>query len=279
MWKTFAALLLCAAAASAADLDWAGWAKNTADNGLLAPSQDLIVVVDSKPLGGAANVQARFTANGADWTAQAMAHHGTANYDTHDRWMANLGKFPEGAFVQYQMDVAGPNQSFQFQDRATVSNAAAPIRWIGNLRTEPAPGALNPGASLRVFSEMSPPGVAVAAEVGLSLDDGATWTTVPMAQAGSPSGHDLWSADLGGFPEGTALRLYVRACNANGASFWDSNTGSDYRLRVNSPIRDVTTDKGRYAPGETARIRVDLDNPGRATNGVLTIRVMRLAEE
>ena len=275
VWKTCAALLLGASAAGAVNLDWAGWAKNTADQGILAPAQDLIVVVDSKPPGGATNVQVRFTTNGADWTAQAMARHGTANYDTHDRWKANLGTFSEGTTVRYSIEVAGPNQIIKLEPLSVaVSNAAAAIRWIGNLRTEPEPGALNPGAPLRVFSELSPPGVAVAAEVGVSTNDGESWTTVPMAPAGSANGRDLRAANLGGFPEGAALRLYVRARNANGDSFWDNNAGADYRLRVNSPIRDVTTDKARYHPGETANIFVDLHNPGEDLAGTLGVRVM-----
>ena len=274
LWKTFAAALLGASAACAADLEWAGWAKNTADNGILAPAQDLIVVVDSKPLGGAANVQVRFATNGADWTARAMARHGTANYDTHDRWMANLGTFPEGATVQYSIEVAGPNQIMKLEPLSVaVRNAAAAIRRIGNLRTEPEPGALNPGDDLRVFCEMQPSGVAVAAEVGLSTNDGTAWKTVPMSR---DDGRDSWSARLGAFPEGANLRLYVRAQNAKGDSFRDNNGGADYRLRVNSPIRDVATDKARYHPGETANIFVDLRNPGEDLAGTLVVRMMDL---
>ena len=273
--KTVVCYFLLCSFAFAADLEWAGWAKNTADNGILAPSQDLVVVVDSKPLGSATNVQMQFTVNGGEEQTRALAHHGTANYDTHDRWTANLGSFPEGSVVQYKMDVAGSNQSFQFQDKVAVNNAAAPIRWLGNLRTEP--GELNPDDDLRVFSEMQPAGVAVAAEVGVSTNDGASWKTVPMASNASTNGHDLWSADLGAFSEGTAIRLYVRAQNANGDSFWDNNTGADYRLRANSPIRDVSTDKGRYNPGEIATISVDLQNPGETIQGALVVRVLNLA--
>ena len=188
--KTVVCFLLLCSVSFAADLEWAGWAKNTADRGLLAPSQDLIVVVDSKPLGAATNVQVHFSVDGGAEQTRALAHHGTANYDTHDRWKANLGAFPEGAVVSYRLEVAGPNQAFQFSDQATVRNVAASIRWIGDLRTEPAPGDLDPVAELRVFSEMRPPGVAVAAEVGVSGDNGATWKTVPMARAESANGHD-----------------------------------------------------------------------------------------
>lgn len=279
MKKLLFSLVLSAAASTAiAALDWAGWAKNTAANGFLAPSQDLIVVVDSKPLGGATRVQLQLSTNGgAQWLSQSMDHHGTANYDTHDRWQANLGKFPEGARVQWKISVAGDNQTIALDGfSAVVSNAAAPLRWLGNLRTDPESGALEPGAPLRVFSEMSPPGVAVAAEVGISTNHGATWKTVPMTPAGSAHGNDLWSADLGSFPEGAALRLYVRARNANGDSFWDNNTGADYRLRVNSPIRDVTTGKARHLPGDTANIAVDLHSPGAALAGMLVVRILHL---
>ena len=274
--KTVVCFLLLCSVSFAADLEWAGWAKSTADRGVLAPSQKLIVGVDSKPLGAATNAQVHFRVDGGDEQMRALTHHGTANYDTHDRWTANLGKFPEGAVVSYRLEVAGSNQAFQFSDQATVRNAAAPIRWIGNLRTEPGAGDLDPGDELRVFSDMQPPGVAVAAEVGVSTDDGATWKAVPMARADSADGREIWTADLGGFSEGANVRLYVRALNAAGDSFWDSNGGADYRLRVNSPIRDVFMDKGRYAPGETARIHVELNAFGPETNAFLYLRVKHL---
>ena len=272
--KTVVCFLLLCSVSFAADLEWAGWAKNTAVRGLLAPSQDLIVVVDSKPLGAATNAQVHFRVDGGEEQTRALAHHGTANYDTHDRWTANLGKFPDGARMAYFLEVAGANQTVQMGDTVTVRNAAASIRWIGNLRTEPAPGDLNPGDELRVFSDVQPVGVAVAAEVGVSSDNGASWKTVPMARADSADGRDLWSANLGGVPEGAELRLYVRAQNADGDSFWDSNGGADYRLRVNSPIRDVCPDKGRYAPGETAVVSVELQNPGADVEGKLVVRIM-----
>ena len=281
MKSVLAFIILLAIPAFAADLEWAGWAKSTADRGVLAPSQELIVVVDSKPLGAATNVQVRFAVDGGEEQARTMDHHGTANYDLHDRWTANLGRFPEGARIAWYLDIAGANQTVRLDDgghpfSAAVDNAAAPIRWIGNLRTEPASGDLDSGEDLRVFSDMQPPGVAVAAEVGVSSDNGATWKTVSMARGDSADGRERWSANLGGFPASTALRLYVHAQNAAGDSFWDSNGGADYRLRVNSPIRDVHPDKGRYAPGETARIHVELNAFGPETNDFLYLRVKHL---
>jgi dextranase len=281
MKNLFLFLLLWTSGAAAANLDWAGDAKNTADNGILAPAQDLIVVVDSTPRGAATGAKVTYsTEGGTCWKSRAMEHHGFANYDTRDRWKLNLGRFSEGATVQYSIEVAGSNQTLRLEPfTVTVGNSAAAIRWIGHLRTDPESGALDPGADLRVFSEMKPSGVAVAAEVGVSTNDGASWKTVPMSRGDPADESDVWSANLGGFPEGASVRYFIRARNANGESFWDNNTGANYLIRVNSPIRDVATAKGRYNPGETAVIAVDLRNPGEAIAGTLVVRVMDLAEE
>ena len=270
-------IFLLSSSACAAGLEWAGWAKNTADNGILAPAQDLIVVVDSKPRGAATRVQVSFTVNGTNRQSQAMVHHGFANYDTHDRWKLNLGTFPEGARIDYSIEVAGANQALPLEPVSlTVSNAAAAVRWIGDLHTRPDPGALDPGEDLWIFSRMQPRGVAAAAEVGYSLDDGATWMTAPMSPGGTKEGSDVWFANLGGFPEGAAVRFYVQARNRAGRRFWDSNNGADYRIRVNSPIRDVYPGKGRYNPGATAAIQVELQNPGAAFTGTVQFAVSHL---
>lgn len=270
-------LFLLSSSAFAADLEWAGWPKNTADGGILAPSQDLIVVVDSKPRGAATAVRVNYTVNGTDRQSQAMVHHGFANYDTHDRWKANLGTFPEGARIDYSIEVAGANQNLAVEPvTLAVSNAAAAVRWIGGLRTRPDPGALDPGEELWLFSRLLPRGVAAAAEIGYSLDDGATWTNVPMSPGGAEEGADVWFANLGGFPEGATVRFYVQARNQAGASFWDSNNGADYRIRVNSPIRDVYPGKSRYNPGETAAIQIELQNPGAAFTGTVQVAVSHL---
>ena len=276
----FSRLLLGAAAA---DLEWAGDAKDTAVDGFLAPSQDLTIVADSRPRGAATTAAVVFTADGATWRTQPMAHHGWARHDSADRWKANLGPFPEGTILRYAIEVAGSPHPLRLDDggqprAVTVRNAAAAIRWMGNLRTRPESDALEPGADLWVHSQMAPRGVAASADVEVSSDEGASWTSVPMAPGAAADGSEEWSANLGGFPEGATVRFAIRARNALGQSFRDDNTGSDYRLRVRSPIRDAFFDKARYAPGETATLRVDLDNPGPDANGALNVRVMRLAQ-
>ncbi len=160
---------------------------------------------------------------------------------------------------------------------AASAALASDIRWIGDMQTDPASGALEPGAKLVISTHIKPQGAAVSAEVGLSTNDGLSWKTVPMSPATPTKECDVWSASVGGFPEGTALRFYICARHADGQRVWDSNTGADYRMRVNSPIRALTTRKSRYNPGEMASIAVDLQPSGPAVQGELRVRIMKLA--
>ena len=153
---------------------------------------------------------------------------------------------------------------------------ASDIRWVGDMQTDPPPGALEPGAELVISTHIKPQGAAVAAEVGLSTNDGASWITVPMVNADSSEDGEVWSASVGGFPEGAALRFYVRAVDAEGRSSWDSNTGADYRMRLNSPIREVSLRKSRYCPGQMASIAVLLQSSGPAVEGELRVRILDL---
>lgn len=262
---------------------WAGNARHNADNGFAAPTQDIEIVAESHPAGLATSARITYSVDGGDnWQSAPMDFAGTVNYGANDRWRRNLGVFPEGMTVRYAIEVVGPDGSVWVNNDGlnyfvTVSNAAAAVRRVGNMSTWPAYGSLDPGADLWINSETWPPGVAVAAQVGFSTNDGAGWTSVPMAAGDPVNGNDAWFVNLGGFPEGTTVRFYINAQNANGDTFWDSNTGSDYRIRVNSPIRDVYTDKGRHNPGDTALIHVDLSNPGSEISGIVTVNVTRLA--
>lgn len=280
-----AVVAVAAGVAQGVDLEWAGHARNNTENGVIAPAQPLEIVVESHPVQAAASARVVFTTNsGLSWASQAMEHYGTVQYESNDRWRKQLGVFPEGAVIRYAIEVIGANTTIWDNNGGldyfvTVSNAAAAVRWIGNMYTWPEYGSLDPGADLWVNVETWPPGVAVSAEVGYSTNDGAAWSVAPMAAGDPRNGHDAWYVNLGGFPEGATVRFYTSARNANGHPFWDSNTGSDYRVRVNSLIRDVYTDKGRYDPGETAQLMVDLYNTGSPVAGAVTVSVKWLARE
>ena len=183
-----------------------------------------------------------------------------------------------GVFPHYGKNVSTLWKTFFALACAASTTVASERGWIGQMRTDPEPGALEPGTDLVVVAQTKPRGAAVSAEVGMSTNDGASWQTVAMSPDSPTTESDVWSAHLGGFPEGTSLRFFIRAVHADGHVFWDSNTGSDYRMRVNSLLRDVSLNKSRYPPGEIATLAVDLQNSGRAVDGKLRVRVMNLAQ-
>jgi hypothetical protein len=264
-------------------VQWAGNARHTSGNGFIAPSQELEIVVESFPAGSASLARVLYTTDdGANWSWVDMDPFGKVG--DNDRWRRNLGSFPEGTALRYAIEVSGPDATLWVNNdgsdyHVSVSNAAAEVRWIENTRTWPVYGAIDPGTDLWINCDTRPVGVAQAMEVGYSTNAGVTWATAPMTQDLPADGNDSWYVNLGGFPEGTTVRYYVRAQNGNGEWFWDSNTGSDYRVRVNSIIRDVYTDKGRHQPGDTAHILVDLYNTEAELSGELTVSVKQLGRE
>jgi dextranase len=224
------------------------------------------------------------TNNGSSWQSWSMDHHGTVDYDSNDRWRKNMGPFSEGTTVRYAIEVIGTNTTLWIKDDSadfyvTVSNAAAGVAWIGNTRTYPDYGSVDPNTAFWVDTETWPLDVAASATLGYSTNDGASWSETAMSTNGQSNGNDAWHVQLPGFAAGTTVRYYIRAENENGAAFWDNNTGSDYRLRINSLIRDVYTDKGRLFPGHTANIRVDLYNTESEVSGVVTVCVKQLTTE
>lgn len=258
-------------------VQWAGNARDTSTHGFVAPTQDLEVVVESFPADAANQVRILLTTDGgATWNWHSMDHFGRVG--SNDRWRRNLGAFPEGTAIRYAIEVSSPDNTLWVNNddndyHVAVSNAAAAVRWIGNTRTWPAYGSIDPDTDLWINTETWPLGVAQSVQVGYSTNNGADWTMVAMSADPPAQGNDQWYANLGGFPEATHIRFFIRAQNGNGEFFWDSNTGSDYRVRVNSLIRDVYTDKGRHNPGETANIQVDLYNTAQEVSGELEISV------
>lgn len=278
-----AAVFMLAGAWSASGVEWAGHVRANTDNGFVAPSQGLEVVAESYPAGSADAVRMLVTTNGGEsWQWAAMEHH--ARVGNNDRWRRYLGTYPEGTSIRYAIQVTGEGNELWLNNdgndyRVSVSNEAAAVRWIGNTRTWPEYGSLDPGADLWINTEMWPLGVAAGAEVGYSTNDGKSWATAPMSADPPADGRDRWYVNLGGFPEGATIRYYIRAWNGSGDIFWDSNTGADYRMRVNSVIRDVYTDKGRHNPGDTVLLQVDLYNTEDPVSGEVEVRVKHLGRE
>jgi len=272
------------AAPAAWALDWAGNERNSSYNGIVAPTEELKIAVESYPAGAAESATVAWSTNGgANWTETAMGDGGTVSYGQNDRWQVNLGTFAEGITVRYALRVDGGGQTQWVNNGGTdyfvVSSQAAARVWAGATTTWPEYGSVDGDTAFWVDTETWPEGAAAAAWAGWSTNDGGNWTEAALVTNGTEWGHDQWHVELPGFPEGTEVRYYIRAQNGNGESFWDSNTGSDYRLRVNSLIRDVYPEKGRYDPGETVQIQVELYNTGAEASGVVSASVKQLTTE
>lgn len=245
--------------------DWVGNTATYPASGQVYPSTDLWINTETYPLGAATAVNAVYSVNsGTTWTTVPLSSNGTSGND--NAWHADLGKFPPKSSVIYYVRATFANGS-NLSDTNSGANYTAAINsyltifWMGNTSTYPAYGSLNAGDSLWINTETETPGAAVSAAVVYSTNGGVTWNYVAMSANGSASdGNDAWHVNLGSFPEGTEIQYAVSASDANGNVTWDSNTGSNYRIDVNTIIRDLYTDKAHYNPGDTATITALLTN-------------------
>lgn len=277
-------LLSCLPVCSQLYAGWAGALRDNTQNGYIAPTLPLKIVVESYPQGEASAARVIYTLNnGASWQSVNMNHFGKV--DGHDWWDIDLGSFNQGTVVRYAVEVQFPGESLWVNNGgsdyfAEVDAAKCPVRWVGNTWTHPAPGVIDPGSDLWINTETSSAGVASSVNVRYSTDGGVTWTTAPMDRSGFSNGNDAWHVNIGRFPEGTTVRYYVVASSAAGDLSWDSNGGADYEVQVNSLLRDVYPDKSRCNPGDTAAIQVELYNATNdAENAVVRVSVKSLTAE
>src|SRR2546422_417066 len=132
--------LACVAPGHAA-LNWVGNARNSSQNGVIAPSQELWVVVESYPAGGTNSAAIVYTTNnGANWQWVDMERQGKVG--SNDRWKKNLGTFAQGTTIRYAIRVIGTDQTLWDNNGGndyfvTVNQATTAIRWLGNTSTSP----------------------------------------------------------------------------------------------------------------------------------------------
>ncbi|MGH8048380.1 MAG: glycoside hydrolase family 66 protein [Chthoniobacterales bacterium] len=279
-----AVIFLACVSLARADLYWVGNSHSNAVNGVIASTQDFKVVAETFPVAAGNSVRVTYTTNGgASWQSASLDFHRNAGQNA--LWQKNLGTFPRGTTIRYAIQATGPNATKQDNNNGSdyyvnVNDTTATIRWLGNTSTYPDYGLVDPEKDFWVNTETWPVGVAASATLVYSTNDGASWSEAAMSRNGSSNGNDAWHAKIGGFPAGTTVRYYIRAKNASAATYWESNNGADYFVRVNSPLRDVYPDKGRFNPGEVATIKADLYNATNdAVTGVVKVSVKQLTDE
>jgi len=217
---------------------WIGNARHTPPNGDLDAVDDLLLHIESRPLGKAVGARAVWSADGgATWNSTFLNHNGTL--DSNDWWRVNLGAFAAGTPVQYAFEVDfGPggkvwDTNFGANYLALV-NSGPPAPWVGNTEHFPLNGEIDPGDDLWINTQSRPVGEATGGHIVYSTNAGATWISAPLDYAGLVNGNDHWHTNLGVFAAGTVIDYAVEIFFPGG-SLWDSNGGANYTAYVNAP--------------------------------------------
>jgi hypothetical protein len=119
-------------------------------------------------------------------------------------------------------------------DGTADEGCSAPLAWIGNVYHWPPDGQIDPTDDLWVNIESYPRGAAVSARVVYSTDGGVVWQTRALTSAGPIGNNDWWHVNLGKFAGGATIRYAIEVVDAYGISWWDNNSGADYRATVNA---------------------------------------------
>ncbi|MBU0677326.1 MAG: DUF5110 domain-containing protein, partial [Verrucomicrobia bacterium] len=108
------------------------------------------------------------------------------------------------------------------------------VEWIGSTYTWPAQSGLKATDDLWINTESYPQGAGVNSIVVYSSDGGETWAVEDMELAGQHDANDWWHANLGTFSAGTVIEYAVAVIDDDGRYTWDSNSGNNYSIPVNT---------------------------------------------
>ncbi len=109
------------------------------------------------------------------------------------------------------------------------------VQWVGNTVTFPAGSASNAitaADDLWIDIEAYPRDTASGGKVVFTTNNGTTWSETPLAKSRVLGNNDLFNANLGKFPGGTALEFAVQVLDTNGVARWDNNGGSNYSRNI-----------------------------------------------
>ncbi len=250
-------------------IQWVGNTVTFPAQGSITAGGDLWVDVESWPQGAAAGGNVVYTVDGgASWLKAPLAKNGTNG--NNDKLHANLGRLPGGATVRFAVEVIDTNGVSRWDNNAgqdytrTVQYGTVRVSWMGGTYHWPEAGKIEPTDDFWVNIESFPQGAGVRGEV-LYTTDGTTWRLAALASAGTKGQNDLWHANLGTFPAGTAIRFAVKIVDTTNAENWDNNAGADYRATVNGNPSSLTSFEPPVARGRAEAVRpsrVDLQlNP------------------
>ena len=159
-----------------------------------------------------------------------------------------------------------------------VGEAQAVLDWVGHTYHRPVDGSIEPTSQVWINVESTHAGAATYARVVYSTNGGVTWASADMSRNGRMGVHDWWHVNLGTFPAGTMVRYACEVRDASGASLWDSNDGTDYKLTVNGGANWHWIGHVRHTPpnskinsGEDVHVFIETYPIGTATQARATI--------
>ena len=235
---------------------WSGNTVTFPQPGEITAAADLWVDTEVWPADVAAGGKISFTTDdGATWQEVPLARDGTIG--NNEKWHANLGRFPGGATVRFIIELVDTNGVTRVDNNAEYTRAVqfgtVAAQWVGDTSHRPLDGEIEPGDDFWVNIESYPQGAGIGGEVVYSTDDGDTWQSRPLAQAGTKGQNDLWQANLGSFPSGTPIQYAVMVLDTTNVPNWVNNNGDNFRAVVNglrSTIAafDEISSSGRIVP-------------------------------
>jgi len=185
--------------------------------------------------------------NGGGWTTYEMNYAG--NVDGNSLWQFTPSwTFPATQIVDFYFhgwddwggniwdNNGGANYWFTAGHNGIV-------QWIGNTWHYPFSGEIDEGEDFWVNIESWPAGAAKEGRVVYSINQGFTWSSVPLAYNGQAGNNDAWHGNLGPFGAATTIRYAIEITEWAGGVHWDNNGGSDFFAQVNfDPAADEDGD-------------------------------------
>lgn len=129
------------------------------------------------------------------------------------------------------------------------------LQWVGNVANLPANGNINPTDNIWVDAYSFPQNAGVSASLMVSTNEGVTWATQAMNDAGVVGQNDKWNLNLGQYPFGSKVWYYVRVTDAQDLSLVDDNAGNYYKLTVGVLGPELLWVGGTYNWPEDGSIR------------------------
>ena len=101
------------------------------------------------------------------------------------------------------------------------------------LRADQAPGnQVAAQEALMVRIETEPAGATAEVDLVYNVNDGPSWTAIPMRKVATVGNRDIWTAPVGAFPAGTIIRYAIAMNDFDDNQIWANNGGNDFTTIV-----------------------------------------------